>query len=311
MKPIYAILSVVISLSGSAALANDHLPLLDYNSPGIESDAQFAIENREAQIVANEYKDLDQDRVPDRLDHCPNTLFGVKVDKRGCELDSDQDGVFDRLDQCPDTAPGVKVNIFGCEGDDDNDGVPNSKDQCPNTLPGVSVDLVGCAVIGDADKDCVKDDVDRCPNSPLGAKVNQYGCVPVNFVLTNIVFDSDKHVIRTDQRPILFSDAAALEQIKNDEVLLITGHTDWQAPQEYNERLSWRRAGSTKEFVVRELGHRANSVYVNGKGELEPVADNRTDEGRQMNRRIELQIIKRDELPGDARLAVPQSKYRK
>jgi len=52
--------------------------------------------------------------VPDTRDECPNTPAGVKVDARGCPLDSDGDGVADYLDQCPGTPKGFKVDAVGC-----------------------------------------------------------------------------------------------------------------------------------------------------------------------------------------------------
>jgi len=306
MKSVTALAAVaIVFFSGISHAQEQQQAPLNYNSSGMESDAQNSIVSRDAEIVENEYKDLDQDGVADKLDHCLNTIFGVKVDSKGCELDSDQDGVFDRLDQCPDTAPGVKVNVFGCEGDDDSDGVVNSKDRCPETPLGTPVDKVGCKLIGDSDKDGVNDNNDQCPETPAGAVVNDHGCEPVSFVLTNIVFDFDKHNIRDDQQPILKKDAAALQALKEDEIILITGHTDWKGKQTYNLPLSWRRANSCKDFIVEELGNKADSIYINGKGELEPVATNRTDEGRQMNRRIEFKIMKKDQVPADARLDLP------
>ncbi|HUO96660.1 MAG TPA: OmpA family protein [Steroidobacteraceae bacterium] len=59
--------------------------------------------------------DSDGDGVPDRLDKCPNTPRGVKVDSDGCPLDADHDGVPDYLDKCPGTPPGMKVDANGCE----------------------------------------------------------------------------------------------------------------------------------------------------------------------------------------------------
>ncbi len=282
----------------------EYIPL-NYNSHGLDTDAQNAILEREADYVENQYKDLDQDKVPDKQDLCLNTIFGVKVDQNGCELDSDQDGVFDRLDQCPDTAPGAKVNIFGCEGDDDNDGVVNSKDRCPNTPEGVAVDEFGCEIRDDDDGDGVKNSDDQCPNTPKGAKVNEYGCEPVSFVMTNIKFDFNKHNIRSDQATILKSEAAALQNLKEGEVLLITGHTDTSGPEDYNLALSWKRANSTKQFIVKEFNREAGSIFILGEGETKPIADNQTNDGRKLNRRIEFKIIKADELPKRAEKQIP------
>lgn len=58
--------------------------------------------------------DRDGDGVPDDRDQCPGTAPGVKVDRRGCPLDSDKDGVIDAKDQCPGTPGGTIVDEKGC-----------------------------------------------------------------------------------------------------------------------------------------------------------------------------------------------------
>lgn len=308
MKPFSSVLAALFLFASFNVNANteEYIPL-NYNSAGLKTDAQAAIKDQDAELVENEYQDLDQDGVKDKFDLCPNTIYKVKVDSNGCELDSDKDGVFDRLDQCPGTAPGVKVNVFGCEGDDDNDGVANSKDECPGTPEGTPVDLVGCKLLLDTDKDGINDADDQCPNTPAGTEVNEYGCNPVAFVLTNINFDTAQHTIRDDQVPLLKASAASLQALKEGEVVLITGHTDWKSKQPFNLRLSWRRANSTKEFIVKEFNYSPDTIYINGKGELQPIADNKTEQGRFKNRRIELKVMNKSELPADAKLVIPQA----
>ena len=58
--------------------------------------------------------DTDRDGVIDKLDQCPDTPYGVKVDEVGCPIDSDKDGVPDYLDKCPDTPIELKVDKDGC-----------------------------------------------------------------------------------------------------------------------------------------------------------------------------------------------------
>ena len=305
LTPLIIFLVALLPIQVTANEAQEIIPL-NYNPAGQETSALNAIIDKDADIVENQYKDLDQDGVTDKVDLCPNTILHVKVDIHGCELDSDKDGVFDRLDQCPGTAPGVKVNVFGCEGDEDNDGVFDSKDECPGTPQGTPVDAVGCKLDSDTDKDGVNNLKDQCPSTAAGVKVNQYGCEPVSFVMTNINFDPDKHDIRDDQAAILKSDAAALEQLESDEVVVITGHTDWQMPQSHNLPLSWRRANSTKEFIVQEFNYPSEAIYIDGKGELEPIATNKTADGRFQNRRIEMQVIKKSAIPSSAQLTIPK-----
>jgi outer membrane protein OmpA-like peptidoglycan-associated protein len=147
--------------------------------------------------------DADQDGVPDKKDHCPNTPAGATVDKHGCPSDEDGDGVVNGVDRCPGTPPGARVNAQGCPIDSDGDGVPDGIDQCnqpthcpvdahgcpldadhdgvcdaddhcPGTPPGVVVDASGCAP--DEDKDGVPDALDRCPGTPPNTRVDRYGC---------------------------------------------------------------------------------------------------------------------------------------
>jgi OOP family OmpA-OmpF porin len=245
----------------------------DANTPTFNNNSAESLNSYDAKIVSTLYKDLDEDGVQDQLDHCPNTLPGVGVGSFGCELDADQDGVFDRLDQCPGTPTDVAVNVFGCESDQDGDGVLDSQDACSHT--------------------------------PAGLAVNTQGCVPAKVVLTNIVFNTAEHTIRADQAETLKRDAATLNDLKEDEVLLITGHTDAQGAADMNERLSWRRANSTKQFIINELNLSTDKVYISGQGEMQPMANNTTVLGRQENRRIELKVILKSELPEDVSLTLP------
>ncbi|VAW49284.1 hypothetical protein MNBD_GAMMA03-312 [hydrothermal vent metagenome] len=256
------------------------------------------------------YKDLDQDGIKDQYDHCLNTLLGVPVDQNGCEIDADKDGVADRIDRCLNSPPGVLVNRFGCENDEDEDGVPDSKDKCPGTPKDATVNAHGCEII-DIDKDKVDDKVDECLDTPLNSVVNRHGCEPHEHVLTNIVFQTYSHNIQESQRPILRKDAAQLSNLKEDEVVLITGHTDYRGSDDLNLRLSWRRANSAKQFIINELGHIEQKVFINGYGEEQPIADNTTEEGQLENRRIELKVISITELPDNAQLTLPPEMIKK
>lgn len=260
----------------------------------------------DAKSVRTLYKDLDQDGVDDRLDQCLNTGVGIAVDAFGCELDSDKDGVYDRFDQCPGTPRGIPVNFLGCEGDHDKDGVVDSKDECPNTPLGTKVDDKGCKLDDDQDKDGVPDAMDLCPDTPLGSVVNQHGCIPEALVISNIVFDTDSFYIRADQRSILEKDVAKLRQLEANEVLIISGHTDSVGGAEHNVTLSWNRAQSTKDYLVKTFNIPAEQIYVQGKGKVQPIATNDTVEGRQQNRRIELEIKPAQELPEGIKKDIPK-----
>jgi outer membrane protein OmpA-like peptidoglycan-associated protein len=120
-------------------------------------------------------RDTDGDGVPDKLDRCPNTPMGCRVDANGCSIDSDGDGVCDGLDQCPNTPRGATVDAKGCPSDADGDGVWNGIDKCADTPRGCTVDARGCTT--DSDGDGVCDGLDKCPDTPQGCKVDEHGCL--------------------------------------------------------------------------------------------------------------------------------------
>ncbi|MEI8087181.1 MAG: DUF5723 family protein [Paludibacter sp.] len=129
-------------------------------------------------IVLGNRKDADRDGVVDRKDKCPETPFGVLVDKKGCPVDNDGDGVPDYLDKCPNTPKEAynKIDMFGCPLDTDNDSVPDYLDKCPDT-PVASIGFVdknGCSL--DSDNDGVYNYIDKCPNTPKGVAVDSLGC---------------------------------------------------------------------------------------------------------------------------------------
>ena len=174
---------------------------------------------------------------------------------RGCERDSDNDGVGDSRDRCPGTPAGAKVDQYGCELDDDKDGVPNSKDRCPNTPAGTPVDANGCAL------------------------AEEYRLEGVNFE-----FDSAK--LTTDSIARL-NEAVEIMKRNADDKIEIAGHTDSMGSEEYNEGLSQRRAQAVADYLIANGANAAN-LSVKGYGESQPVADNSTEAGRAMNRRVEL-----------------------
>jgi len=74
------------------------------------------------------------------------------------------------------------------------------------------------------------------------------------------------------------------------EVVVATGHTDATGPESYNQALSIRRAESVKAYLV-DKGMDASKIFTEGKGETQPVADNRTRDGRAQNRRVVIEVV--------------------
>ena len=199
-------------------------------------------------------KDSDNDGVPDIDDKCPNTPVGVAVGPDGCPPDSDGDGVYDYMDKCPNTPSGVKVDKDGCCLDSDHDGVPDYKDKCPNTPEGFQVDKNGCPII-------------------------------FNFMIN---FDFDSAKIKPEFMKKIKEFADFLKKNKKYKAE-IQGHTDSKGSDEYNLKLSLKRAKAVYEELIK-LGISKDRLTYKGYGETMPIADNSTKEGRAKNRRVEAHL---------------------
>ena len=103
-------------------------------------------------------------------------------------------------------------------------------------------------------------------------------------------FDFDKATLKPAGRQALDELIRRMGGMSNVEVVVATGHTDSTGPTSYNERLSLRRAEAVKAYLV-DRGVPSNLIYVEGKGEAQPVADNRTRDGRAQNRRVEIEVV--------------------
>jgi OOP family OmpA-OmpF porin len=102
-------------------------------------------------------------------------------------------------------------------------------------------------------------------------------------------FDFDKAVLKPEGKAKLDDLAGKLKGIAL-EVIIAVGHTDARGSDKYNQKLSVRRAESVKAYLVSK-GVEANRVYTEGKGEKQPVADNKTEAGRAKNRRVEIEVV--------------------
>jgi OmpA-OmpF porin, OOP family len=102
-------------------------------------------------------------------------------------------------------------------------------------------------------------------------------------------FDFDKSVLKPEGRAKL-DDLVSKMSGLNLEVIIAVGHTDSIGTDSYNQRLSIRRSEAVKSYLVSK-GVEKNRVYTEGKGEKQPVADNKTAEGRAKNRRVEIEVV--------------------
>ena len=102
-------------------------------------------------------------------------------------------------------------------------------------------------------------------------------------------FDFDKSVLKPEGKAKLDDLVGKIKGI-NLEVIIAVGHTDSVGSDSYNQKLSVRRSESVKAYLVSK-GIEKNRVYTEGKGEKQPVADNKTAEGRAKNRRVEIEVV--------------------
>jgi OOP family OmpA-OmpF porin len=142
----------------------------------------------------------------------------------------------------------------------------------------------------DRDGDGIPDASDQCPDTVAGAKVEPDGCVRKAQVVTlpNIEFAYEKADLTEAGKETL----GQVVRFMNDQpelMLDVWGHTDWKGAEVYNLKLSQRRAAAVMNFLV-EQGIAASRLKSAGFGESRPLADNETEEGRERNRRVELNI---------------------
>ncbi len=102
-------------------------------------------------------------------------------------------------------------------------------------------------------------------------------------------FDVDKAVLKPEAKAKL-DDLVSKTKGVNLEVIIAVGHTDSDGSDAYNQKLSVKRSESVKAYLV-EKGVEKNRVYTEGKGEKQPVADNKTREGKAKNRRVEIEVV--------------------
>ncbi|MCE3604385.1 OmpA family protein [Massilia sp. P8910] len=103
------------------------------------------------------------------------------------------------------------------------------------------------------------------------------------------LFDFDKAILKAEGKSKLDDLSAKLQGI-NLEVIIAVGHTDSVGTDAYNQKLSIRRAEAVKAYLQAK-GIEANRIYTEGKGESQPVADNKSAEGRAKNRRVEVEVV--------------------
>lgn len=253
-------------------------------------------------------RDSDSDGIPDDDDQCikaPETFNGFK-DEDGCpEFDSDGDGIIDDLDDCigiPEDFNGTKDDDGCPDADKDLDGIADYLDKCPDGPEDADgfQDQDGCPD-PDNDKDGIPDKIDDCPDE--AETINNYldedGCpdeVEIGITVDEMVLSADDLFQANSAK---FKETAATQL--NDLVRFlkgrpntrwrIEGHMDSQGTASYIKKMSYDRAKAVFDYLVSKgLDPQRFEIY--GLADNFPIANNLTEEGRKLNRRIRIVLQK-------------------
>ncbi|MEZ4411264.1 MAG: OmpA family protein [Polyangiales bacterium] len=256
-------------------------------------------------VVVEQPGDRDGDGYLDPEDQCPDRpeTWNDYEDQDGCpdERDSDGDGIVDGRDACP-ADPEDRDEYQdddGCpEPDNDADGVLDTVDNCRNEPedPDGYNDADGCPD-EDNDQDTVVDLRDQCPNE--AGPVDNNGCPPAfrHLVVTQhgvrfrVEFDFDRATLRPSAAAVLDEVVQFLGQPQNATLRYeVGGHTSSEGSRSHNNRLSTARAATVRNYLVAH-GIDAARLTSRGYGPSQPLESNSTNEGRQANRRVELNEI--------------------
>lgn len=293
-------------------LGEGHLPRAEEHLRVADANARAAVTLSppdrcapRAVVVAQGPGDRDGDGYLDPDDQCPDQPenFNGHQDQDGCpdEPDTDGDTIVDARDLCP-LDPEDRDSYLdddGCpEADNDADGVADNVDNCRNEPedPDTFQDGDGCPD-ADNDQDTVPDVGDQCPNE--AGPVNLQGCPPVfrhlevtrHGVRFQIEFDFDRATLRPSAAATLDEVVQFLNQEQNRVLRYeVGGHTSSEGSARHNDDLSRRRALTVRTYLVAH-GIDAARLTSRGYGARNPLESNRTEPGRQRNRRVELNEI--------------------
>ena len=159
---------------------------------------------------------------------------------------------------------------------------------------GAAVGGVGGAIIGRQ----MDQQAEELAKSLPGATVERVGEGILVTFESGILFDVDSDALRPAARTNLRNLADSLQKYSRTNVLLV-GHTDATGSDSYNQELSQRRASSAASFLAAQ-GVTRPRVETAGRGELEPVASNESEKGRQENRRVEVAIFANEQYRDEA-----------
>ena len=249
-----------------------------------DSDYQDFINHKAGIIFRFGVKDTDNDGVYDNKDDCPQ-VAGLE-EFNGCP-DSDGDKIIDSKDDCPQSLGLAKFN--GCP-DTDGDGIKDTSDLCPRERGNIKNN--GCP---DSDRDGFIDKNDRCPRqwgvAPDGCpKITTTEIGEITDIARTIYFKTGKSEIANKSKNKLRQVAAIIGKYPKTK-FAINGYTDSVGRELTNLKLSDKRANVVRNYLI-GLGVKERQLTAKGYGESNPIASNKTKEGRSQNRRTEIKLIR-------------------
>ena len=180
-------------------------------------------------------------------------------------MDSDGDGVPDTLDKCPGTPAGVAVDKDGCPLDTDKDGVPDYRDKCADTPAGVAVDKDGCPP--PLEKVVILVSEPKVEEKIIVAAVEPKIVV---LVFEDIHFQFDQSALTPEAKEVLKKDIRILKENPKARIR-VAGYTSAAGTEEYNQKLSERRAVAVREYLVTEGVITQERLSTIGYGETHPA----------------------------------------
>ncbi|MCH8126082.1 OmpA family protein [candidate division KSB1 bacterium] len=233
--------------------------------------------------------DYDNDGIDDRRDLDLDTPRGWAVDGTGVPLDSDRDGVPDAIDQEILSFRGAEVDAFGLAKDSDNDGVPDGIDVEENSDSDAIVDFMGRTIIP----------VDNRQSSMAKVSIISDRFTQKNLLvglvkqpIFGIYFDFNSSEVVAGYIEQLDQIGEILEQ--NPEIQLeIIGFTDSVGTEEYNEKLSIKRAEVVKNYLAKKFKITIDRLPTTGYGEYTSLSMNPNYKAfpTALHRRVAFRVI--------------------
>jgi outer membrane protein OmpA-like peptidoglycan-associated protein len=243
----------------------------------------------------------------------PEDKDGFQDADNCADPDNDSDGLLDAADKCP-NEPETKNGFEDEDGcpdvlppppDTDGDGLVDPSDLCPQAAEDKDgfQDEDGCPDV-DNDRDGVADADDKCPKEPetINGVKDEDGCPDKGkvkvlvegekiVILDKVFFANNKATILPTSFPLLRQVAQVIKANPQLELIRVEGHTDDKGEDGANLVLSRSRAEAVRDRLIME-GIDAGRLDAVGYGEAKPIASNKTNKGREQNRRVEFTIVK-------------------